>query len=135
MKAKVELDKRNELDRKYDTMWNKLCRDANLNPRQKFIVSKYIRDLLGTRMNEVQASTEMAYMLALIETMNFGTRVGSTRLLKVQDRAREHIHETYGSKSFDANGVFGYDGCGYERLVSRLESKGVEYDGRVLEDD
>ena len=131
MNAKVELDKRNELDKKYDIMWNKLCRDANLNPRQKFIVSKYIRDILGTRMNEVQAATEMAYILAMIETMNFGTRKGSTRILKVQDRAREHINETYGSKSFDANGVYGYDGCGYERLVSRLESKGVEYDGKL----
>lgn len=134
MNAKVELDKRNELDKKYDTMWNKLCRDANLNPKQKFIVSKYIRDLLGTRMNEVQAATEMAYMLAMIETVSFGTRKGSTRLLKVQDRAREHINETYGSKSFDANGIYGYDGCGYERLVNRLESKGIEYDGRVLEE-
>lgn len=134
MNAKVELDKRNELDKKYDTMWNKLCRDASLNPKQRFIVSKYIRDLLGTRMNEVQAATEMAYMLAMIETVSFGTRKGSTRLLKVQDRAREHINESYGSKSFDANGVFGYDGCGYERLVNRLESKGIEYDGRVLEE-
>lgn len=131
MNAKVELDKRNELDKKYDIMWNKLCRDANLNPRQKFIVSKYIRDLLGTRMNEVQAATEMAYILAMIETVNFGTRKGSTRILKVQDRAREHINETYGSKGLDANGVYGYDGCGYERLVHRLESKGVEYDGKL----
>lgn len=134
MKAKVVLDKRNQLDKKYDTMWNKLCHDANLNPRQKYIVQKYVRELLGTRMNEVQAATEMAYMLAMIETMSFGTRKGSTRLLKVQDRAREHINETYGNKSIDANGVFGYDGCGYERLVSRLESKGIEYDGRVLEE-
>jgi hypothetical protein len=134
MKARVELDKRNELDKKYDAMWNKLCRDANLNPRQKFIVSKYIRDILGTRMNEVQAATEMAYMLALIEVENCGTRKGSTRLLNVQDRARQHIHEAYGSKSVDANGVFGYDGCGYERLVNRLVSKGVEYDGKVLEE-
>lgn len=133
MNAKVTLDKRNELDKRYDMMWNKLCRDANLNPRQKFIVQKYVRDLIGTRMNEVQASTEMAYMLSLIETMGFGTRIGSTRLYKVQNRAREHIHEAYGNKCIDANGVIGYDGCGYERLVNRLESKGVEYNGKVLE--
>lgn len=134
MKAKVTLDKRNELDKKYDMMWNKLCREANLNPRQKYVVQKYIRDILGTKMNEVQAATEMAYMLGMIETVNFGTKKGSTRLLKVQDRAREHINETYGSKSFDANGIYGYDGCGYERLVNRLKSKGVEYDGKVLEE-
>lgn len=134
MNAKVELDKRSELDKKYDKLWNKLCRDAGLNPRQKFIVSKYIRDILGTRMNEVQAATEMAYMLSLIETMKYGTRVGSTRLLKVQDRAREHINEVYGTKCLDANGIYGYDGCGYERLVNRLKSNGVEYDGRVLEE-
>lgn len=131
MKVKVELDKRSELDKKYDTMWNKLCRDANLNPKQSHIVSKYLREILGTRMNEVQAATEMSYMLALIETMHFGTKVGSTRLLKVQDRAREHINECYGSKSFDANGVFGYDGCGFERLVNRLKDKGIEYDGKL----
>ncbi len=134
MKVKVVLDKRNELDKKYDTMWNKLCNEANLNKKQQFIVSKYVRELLGTRMNEVQAATEMAYMLALIEVASFGTRHGSNRLLRVQNRARDHINETYGSKSFDANGVFGYDGCGYERLVSRLKSKGVEYDGKVLEE-
>lgn len=134
MKAKVVLDKRNALDKKFDTMWNKLCRDAALNPKQKFIVSKYVRDLLGARMNEVNAATEMAYLLALVETMGFGARKGSTRLLKVQDRAREHINETYGAKGLDANGVYGYDGCGYERLVNRLESKGIEYDGRVLEE-
>lgn len=134
MKAKVELDKRNELDKKYDMMWNKLCREAGLNPKQKFVVSKYVREILGTRMNEVQAATEMAYMLSLIEIENFGTRRGSNRLLRVQDRARQHIDETYGSKSVDANGIFGYDGCGYERLVNRLKSKGMEYDGRVLEE-
>jgi hypothetical protein len=133
MNAKVTLDKRNELDKRYDNMWNKLCRDANLNPRQKFIVQKYVRDLLGTRMNEVQAATEMAYMLALIESESYGTRIGSTRLLRVQNRAREHINEAYGAKSMDANGDWGYDGCGYERLVSHLESKGIEYDGKVLE--
>ena len=133
MNAKVELDKRNELDKKYDMMWNKLCREANLNPRQKYIVRKYVHDLLGTRMNEVQAATEMAYMLGMIEIENFGTRKGSTRLLRVQDRAREHINKAYGAKSIDANGDIGYDGCGYERLVRKLESKGVEYDGKVLE--
>ena len=133
MNAKVTLDKRNELDKKYDTMWNKFYKDANLNPKQKIVVQKFVRDLLGTRMNEVQASTEMAYMLALIEVERFGTRHGATRLLRVQDRAREHINEVYGNKCIDANGAIVYDGCGYERLVRRLESKGIEYDGRVLE--
>lgn len=134
MKVKVTSDKRNELDKKYDTMWNKLCHDAALNPRQRYIVTKFVRELLGTRMNEVMAATEMAYMLALVEIMQFGTRKGSTRLLKVQDRAREHINETYGTKCIDANGNLCYDGCGYEKLVNRLERTGIEYDGRVLEE-
>lgn len=134
MNAKVTTDNRTELDKTYDKLWNKLCRDANLNARQKWIVQTYIRKILSTRMNEVQAATEMGYMLALIESESFGTRVGSTRLLRVQEKARQHMQECYGAKCYDGNGVLGYDGCGYERLVNRLESCGVEYDGTVLKD-
>ena len=35
MKVKVIKDKRSEIDKKYDEMWNKLIRDANLNSRQR----------------------------------------------------------------------------------------------------
>ena len=65
--------------------WEKLCRKAGLNPKQKVLVSEYIE----AQKKEAQAATEMAFSLALIESEHFGTRLGSTRLQRVKERAKE----------------------------------------------
>ena len=69
--------------------WDKLCRKAGLSPKQKVLVSEYI----DAQIKEAQAATEMAFTLALIETEHFGTRLGSTRLQRVKERAKEHLNE------------------------------------------
>jgi hypothetical protein len=47
MKANVKLDNRDEAEKLYDTMYNKMVRSANLSPRQSMIVSKYLRDIIA----------------------------------------------------------------------------------------
>lgn len=69
--------------------WDKLCRKAGLNPKQKVLVSEYI----GSQIKEAQAETEMAFSLALIESEHFGTRLGSTRLQRVKERAKQILNE------------------------------------------
>lgn len=69
--------------------WDKLCRKAGLTPKQKVLVSEYI----NAQVEEAQSATEMAFSLALIESEHFGTRLGSTRLQRVKERARQHLNE------------------------------------------
>lgn len=69
--------------------WEKLCRKAGLNPKQKVLVSEYI----DSQIKEAQAATEMAFSLALIESEHFGTRRGSTRLQRVKERAKQILRE------------------------------------------
>ena len=69
--------------------WEKLCRKAGLNPKQKVLVSEYIE----AQKKEAQAETEMAFSLALIEGEHFGTRLGSTRLQRVKERAKEILDD------------------------------------------
>lgn len=69
--------------------WDKLCRKAGLNPKQKVLVSEYIE----AQIEETRAASEMAFSLALIESEHFGTRLGSTRLQRVKERAKEILNE------------------------------------------
>lgn len=69
--------------------WDKLCRKAGLSPKQKVLVSEYI----DSQIKEAQAATEMAFSLALIESEHFGTRLGSTRLQRVKERAKEILND------------------------------------------
>lgn len=69
--------------------WEKLCRKAGLSPKQKVLVSEYI----DSQIKEAQAETEMAFSLALIESEHFGTRLGSTRLQRVKERAKQILSE------------------------------------------
>lgn len=131
MKAIVNMDKRSEVDKKYDAMYNKMVRDARLNPVQASVVSRYLRELIGLRMNEIQSAVDMSWLLALIESENFGTDVskGAKRLLRAQAHAADVRNEAYGKGCINANGVYDeYDGCGLEHLKVRLARYGVEYD-------
>jgi hypothetical protein len=131
MKAIVNLDKRGDADKKFDDMWNKLCAKAKLTPIQSNLVANYLRELIGIRMHEIESAVDMAWLVALIESENFGTDVakGATRLLRVQQYAADVRNEAYGKGCVNANGVWDkYDGCGVEHLKVRLSRYNVEYD-------
>ena len=129
MNVKISRDRRTETDRQFDDMFNKMVRDAGLSARQRIIVQTYLRTLLRMRLHEVEAVIEMSYLLSLIEGEHYGTcPKRSTKLKRVQKRAAEHIDDAYGRGCINANGCYeSYDGCGLERLVSRLANYGVEY--------
>lgn len=134
MKARVNLDKRGEADKIWDKMWNDLVRQARLTPMQSALVSKYLRAILKLRINEIESAVDMGWLLALIESENFGTDVskGAKRLLRVQKHAVEVRNEAYGKGCVDANGQWDkYDGCGLEHLKVRLAWYGVEYDTKM----
>lgn len=127
MKAKVNLDKRHDLDKKYDVLFNKMVRDANLNPRQKYIVQEYLRSIIGEKIREVENAMNMGFWLGLIELEHFGCNKRATRLPRLQNRVNEIVSQAYGKCCVDANGSYlDYDGCGIERLRNKLESLGLE---------
>lgn len=131
MKVKVVKDRRCDIDRLYDDLFNKMVRDAALNARQSVIVKTFLRDIVRRRIQEVEAAVEMGYLLALIEVERCGTSRKATRLKKIQARAAEHINEAYSRGYINANGFFeDYDGCGYERLKAKLHGYGLEYEGK-----
>lgn len=130
MKVRVVKDRRCEIDRQYDEMFNKMVRDANLTARQRVIVQTYLRSIVRMRIHEIEGAVEMGYLLALIESEHFGTDPKrSTRLKRVQKQASEHIDDAYGRGCINANGFFeDYDGCGLERMKARLANYGIEYE-------
>lgn len=130
MDALVQLDKRSDIDKKYDKMWNDLCRNAKLTARQSTIVSYYLRELLTLRIHEVESARDMSWISALIEREGFGTdqKRGAVRLLRVQQLAADICNEAYSKECVNANGRIEYDGCGIEHLQTRLRRHGVEYD-------
>ena len=133
MKAKVIKDRRSDIDRMYDDMFNKMVRDASLTARQRLIVQTYLRSCVRIKINETLASTEMAYLLALIESERFGTDAKrSTRLKRVQAAAAEQLNDVYERGCINANGFLeDYDGCAVERLKSRLANYGIEYETNI----
>lgn len=131
MKAIYKRDRRDDDDKKYDDLWNKLCRNARLNHMQSTLVSKYLRDIIGMRIHEIESAIDMAWLISLIESEKFGTDVkrGAKRLIRAQRYARDVANDEYGKGCVNANGVWDdYDGCGLEHLKLRLEKHGVEYD-------
>ena len=86
------------------------------------------------RLHEIEAACDMSWMLALIESEKFGTDVkrGAKRLIRVQQACADTRNEVYGHSFIDANGFNNsYDGCGLNRLQSRLRGYGVEYDTKI----
>lgn len=133
MNVKVIKDRRSDIEKRFDEMWNKMVRDAGLNARQRVTVQAYLRSLLRIKMNEVMAAMEMSYLLALIKSEKFGTDPRkSTRLLRVQKAAAEELDDVYKKGFINANGVWDdYDGCGVDRLKARLGNYGIDYDIKI----
>lgn len=132
MKAIVNKDPRSAIDRKWDELFEELCRKARLDPKQRVLVRAYARELLGLKIHEIEGAIEMSYLAALIESEHFGTnsRRGAKRLRRVQSYAVDLINDAYGKGCIDSRGrCVSYDGCGYERLVLRLDRNGIKYDG------
>lgn len=127
MKAKAELDKRNDLDKRFDRLFDKMVRDATLTPKQKYIVRRYLISVIGEKVREVEDAMDMGFWIGLIELFNFGHTKRATRLPRLQNYVREVVNEAYGKESIDANGLLHYDGCGIEHLKTRLARHGVEF--------
>jgi hypothetical protein len=130
MKARVNLDKRCEMDKQWDKLWNEMVRSASLNARQSTIVGHYLRRLMGMRIHEVESARDMSWIAALVEREGFGTDVsrGATRIIRAQQYACDVCNEAYGKECINANGRIEYDGCGLEHLKNRLAKYNVEYD-------
>ena len=133
MNVKVVKDRRSEIEKRFDEMFNKMVRDAGLNARQRVIVQTYLRNLMRLKINEVEAVMEMSYLLALIKSEKYGTDPrNSTRLKRVQKAAAEELDDVYQKGFINANGVWDdYDGCGIDRLKSRLANYGIDYDTKI----
>ena len=128
MKAKVVLDRRNDLDKKYDQMFNKMVKDANLSPKQKMVVSAYLKCILNEKIQEVENAMDMGYCIGLIEVEKFGCNKRATRLPRLRKYVREVVNKAYDHETIDANGVWNkYDGCGIERMEMYLAKHGVEF--------
>lgn len=131
MKAIIRQDRRSDIDRKFDMMYNGMVEKAKLTPKQSQIVARYLREIMGMRLHEIEAVKDMGWISALIESEKFGTNAnrGATRILRVQQKCVEIINEAYGHQCYDANGYWqSYDGCGVEHLKQRLARHGVDYD-------
>lgn len=131
MKAIVQKDNRCEVDKVFDNLWNKLCREARLSPMQSNLVAKYLRTIIEMRIHEVESAVDMGWLIALIESEHFGTDVsrGAKRLLRAQQYSADVRNEAYGHSVIDGNGVWqDYDNCGCEHLQIRLKRHGVDYD-------
>ena len=133
MKVKVKADNRSEIDKRFDSIYNKMVRDAHLSPKQENIVATYLHKIMQMRINEVEAATEMSYLIALIESEHYGTdKKRAKKLPRVQAYAVDVINEAFGHSCIDSAGFWNsYDGCGVERLKVRLERNGIQYDLKI----
>lgn len=133
MNVRVKADNRSEIDKRFDSVYNKMVRDAHLSPKQENIVSTFLHKIMQMRTNEIEGAIEMSYLIALIESEHYGTdKKRAIKLPRVQAYAAEVINEAYGHACIDSAGFWcSYDGCGLERLVQRLARSGVEYDTKV----
>jgi hypothetical protein len=131
MNAKIVKDRRSDIDRKFDEMYNAMVRKAKLTPYQSQIVARYLREVMGMRLHEIEAAKDMSWMISLIEGERFGTapKRGATRLVRAQKRSAEAINEAYSHNCIDANGFWNsYDGCGLEYLKARLKTHNVDFE-------
>lgn len=133
MKAKVCLDKRADIDKKYDVLFERMVRDAALSPKQRYIVSTYLHNIIGDKIHEVENAMDMAFWLGLIELYQFGHNKRATKLIRLQKYVRDLLNEAYGVDCINANGQIEYDGCGYIRLGNRLKSYGIQFVDRTGE--
>lgn len=133
MKAKVTLDKRADIDKRYDALFEKMARDAALTPKQRYIVSTYLHNIIGDKIHEVENAMDMAFWLGLIELYQFGHNKRATRLIRLQKYVRDLLNEAYGHDCVNANGQIEYDGCGYIRLENRLKNYGIQFVDRTGE--
>ena len=134
MNAIFKKDRRSEIDRKFDMMYNGMVAKAKLTPKQSQIVARYLREIMAMRLHEIESARDMGWLLSLIEIEHFGTNVkrGAKRLLRVQQGMADIVNEAYGHECIDANGYWqSYDGCGLEHLQQRLKRHGVEYDTAI----
>ena len=130
MKAKVNLDRRCKEDKADDRAWDKLCRDAKLNPRQSMLVSQYLHDMISKRIRETESATDMSWMIALVDCEKFGTdaKRGAKRLPRDYKYAAHVRNDAYSHACIDANGVLqDYDMCGLAHLKNQLRNRGVEF--------
>ena len=127
MKAKVKLDRREEQDKRYDMLFEKMARDANLNPRQRYIVQEYLRGIIHEKIQEVEDAMSIGFWIGLIEEFGFGCNERATRLPRLHKYVREVLNTAYDRDCIDANGVIDYDGCGLIRLKNRLRTHGVKF--------
>lgn len=133
MKAKATLDKRADIDKRYDALFEKMARDAALTPKQRYIVSTYLHNIIGDKIHEVENAMDMAFWLGLIELYQFGHNKRATRLIRLQGYVRDLLNEAYGHDCVNANGQIEYDGCGYIRLENRLKNYGIQFVDRTGE--
>ena len=138
MKAIVNRDNRCEIDRRFDERYNKMIREAKLTPRQINVVAAYMHGIMEMRIHEIRGAVDMSWILSLAEGEGYGTDVrrGAFRLQRAHKRAVEIRDEAFSHGSVDARGFWNsYDGCGYERLQTRMRSHGLEYEDDVRVND
>lgn len=131
MKARVSKDRRSDIDRKFDLMWNGMVLKAKLTPKQSQVVAKYLHEIMGMRIHEIESGKDMAWMLSLIRGEKFGTnpKRGAVRLTRTYNLCADILNEAYGHGCIDANGFWqSYDGCGLEYLKEQLAKHNVDYD-------
>ncbi len=134
MNAIVNRDRRCEIDRRFDDLYNKMVREAQLTPKQRNVVGAYLHNIMAMRIHEIRGAVDMSWILSLAEGEGYGTDVrrGACRLQRVHKRALAIRDEAFAKGSVDARGFWNsYDGCGYERLQTRMKRHGLEYEDDV----
>lgn len=90
MNAIVQKDKRCDIDKRYDKMWNDLCRNAKLTARQSTLVSFYLRELLTLRIHEVESARDTNCLTCLAHAL---TAKGYRKASEVVDEIKNSILE------------------------------------------
>ena len=127
MEVLANTDRRSKEDKRYDVLFDKMVRSANLNPRQRYIVREYLRGIVHEKIQEVEDAMAIAFWIGLIEQQKFGCNKTATRLTRLHKYVREILNEAYGHDCVNANGQIEYDGCGLLYLKNRLKNFGVKF--------
>lgn len=80
MKAIINTDKRNDIDRKFDMMFNGMVAKAKLTPKQSQIVSRYLREIMGMRLVTATAPIMRNIGRNLTRTRKNGTETKSNAI-------------------------------------------------------
>lgn len=135
MKVKANIDKRNIEDKRYDMLFDRMVRESNLNPRQKYVVQNYLRGIISEKIREVEDAMSIGFWIGLIEQQKFGCNERATRLPELHKYVRQVLNEAYDKDCVNANGQIEYDNCGLIRLKNRLKSHGVKFSEDMGGDD